>query len=239
MSNGRTYERNNKKSNRRKWKKENETVPRSGCRSGEGDRTEKGVLSRPSPPSSPRRVKASRYGLTRRTRTTDAQAESSVITRLIGRRRDETAASVLSTAARDGTSARSWERAFLIYSYRRRCWPRLQPEYNGVRTRGGGDIGGERNRNIPTVYHEEPVYNFISRRPGAPRRDRRHAHLCVSWAPAQVASPFAAPQRLMLLCCCRHRGNRCCCCCCCCSQCSCLCVASSLHLFAPDKSGEQ
>lgn len=45
----------------------------------------------------------------------------------------------------------------------------------------------------------EPVYNFISRRPGAPRRDRRHAHLCVSWAPAQVASPFAAPQRLMLL----------------------------------------
>jgi len=73
-----------------------------------------------------------------------------VITRLIGRRRDETAASVLSTAARDGTSARSWERAFLIYSYRRaapppppppsRRRPRLQPEYNGVRE-GAGDRG--------------------------------------------------------------------------------------------------
>lgn len=58
-------------------------------------------------------------------------------------------------------------------------------------------IGGERKRNIPSTA--KPVYNFISRRPGAPRRDRRHAHLCVSWAPAQVASPFAASQRLMLL----------------------------------------
>lgn len=57
----------------------------------------------------------------------------------------------------------------------------------------GEAIGGERKRNIPSTA--EPVYNFISRRPGAPRRDRRHAHLCVSWAPAQVASPFSLLHR--------------------------------------------
>lgn len=135
----------------------------SGCQSR--SRVEGGMSSpsRSPPPSSPRRVKASRYGLSHRTRTTDVQAVSSVITRLIGRRRDETAASVLSTAARDGRNARSWrerkrERAFLIYSYRRaircrRCQPRLQPEYSGVCE--GGDRG--RKKEEYTLYREARI----------------------------------------------------------------------------------
>lgn len=109
---------------------------------------------------------------------------------------------------------------------------RLQPEYNVVRE--GGDRG-KRKKEEYILSTVEPVYNFISRRPGAPRRDRRHAHLCVSWAPAQVASPFAAPQRLMLLLLppllslplFLARGLR-------------LCVGSSpVGLFAPDKSPEE
>lgn len=93
---------------------------------------------------------------------------------------------------------------FYLFAYRamrcRRRRPRLQPEYGG-RTRGGDRGGGKKKKEEYTLYTAVSVYNFISRRPGAPRRDRRHAHLCVSWAPAQVASPFVSctAARLMLL----------------------------------------
>lgn len=137
-----------------------------------------------------------------------------MITRLIGRRRDETAASVLSTAARDGTSARSLERKrafsfffsfFFIYSRTAPCAAAVAGRdcnRNTAVVREGA-IGGEEKKKKEeyTLYTAVSVYNFISRRPGAPRRDRRHAHLCVSWAPAQVASPFVSctAARLMLL----------------------------------------
>lgn len=114
-----------------------------------------------------RRVKASRYGLSRRTRTTDVEAESSVITRLIGRRRDETAASVLSTAARDGRNARALEREkegekgsfSYLFVYRRaircrRCRPRLQPEYSGVCE--GGDRG-RKKEGMYTLYRQRRI----------------------------------------------------------------------------------
>lgn len=196
-----------------------------------------------------------------------------MITRLIGRRRDETAASFLSTAARDGTSklARAFSLSLPLPFSRSLCLSSSRVLFLFIRTAAvpcaavaaaaavgrdcnrniaeyaGEAIRGERKRNIPSTA--EPVYNFISRRPGAPRRDRRHAHLCVSWAPAQVASPFSL----------FHRSSSWCFCYCsryCSRYCSCqrgpsfvsflllrlplpLLSPPVAGLFAPDKSSEE
>lgn len=161
--------------------------------------------SRPPPPSSPRRVKASRYGLSRRTRTMDVQSgelsdyeadwppprwDGGV--RLVDR----------SSWRKKRALLKEQEREKELFLFIRTAVPYAAAAAGrdcnrNIVAYAREAIGGERKRNIPSTA--KPVYNFISRRPGAPRRDRRHAHLCVSWAPAQVASPFAAPQRLILL----------------------------------------